>query len=178
MRHDPRHSVSRNQGYANCVSETLGRETHEKQPSLTTHPEMGRYPIMSDASDNLDQAQIAQILQLLEQIDAELGLHLTLIMLAVARAPGLSVNELADVVKMPQQTVSRHVAVLQGRYQSPTLSSQSSFVRNPLLAIEVSKNDPRRRAIHLTEDGKRRVFLLVSATSREHEKEFTRVGQS
>ena len=80
-----------------------------------------------------------------------LNLSQVLALIAIARAPGLSVNELAESLGLPQQTVSRHVAILLGRYQTtPDVPSATmpTFIRQ-----EISASDPRRRALYLSDDG-------------------------
>ena len=52
----------------------------------------------------------------LRPIQDELGLPQLLALLTIATEPGLSVNELAEHLELPQQTASRYVATLAGRY--------------------------------------------------------------
>lgn len=91
-----------------------------------------------------------------------LTLPLLMTLLAVGRKPGISVNELADEIGSPQQTASRYVAILQGRYQS-VASQTDAFVRAPLIALEVSADDPRRRALGLTRAGQKRLEAFVES---------------
>lgn len=118
-------------------------------------------------SDTHSPADIQKLTRLLKLIESDLGAQLTLTLAVIGCEPGLSINELSDRLGSPQQTASRYVAVLQGRYESP---HTSSFARTPLLTLEVSQEDPRRRALFLTPEGKRRLNLIVAANSRVHEK--------
>jgi DNA-binding MarR family transcriptional regulator len=77
-------------------------------------------------------------------------------LIAIARRPGPSVNELAEELDQPQQTVSRHVAILLGRYQISEAAEPISFIRQ-----EVSLTDPRSRALFLPEDG----YVVLKALS-------------
>lgn len=80
---------------------------------------------------------------------SELSLPQVLALIAVARHPGLSVNELAERLDQPQQTVSRHVSVLLGRYQTSESIVPRAFIRQ-----EINASDPRSRALFLSEDGR------------------------
>lgn len=105
---------------------------------------------------------------LLEQVDGDLGLPLSRTLVAVSLQPGLSVNELAELLGVPQQTASRYVAVLQGRYEAPSIPLSLS-ARTPLLALEISQLDPRRRALFVTPEGEKRIEKLIASYSRDHE---------
>jgi DNA-binding MarR family transcriptional regulator len=120
---------------------------------------MGTNPTMS--ANHVKPAALQGIARLLEQVDRELGLPLCRVLLQAALHPGLSVNELADYIGVPQQTASRYVAVLQGRYELPTTPSIVS-ARTPLLTLEISQLDPRRRAIFLTPEGMKRIEKLLA----------------
>jgi DNA-binding MarR family transcriptional regulator len=97
---------------------------------------------------------IAELFRILKSIETDLNLSLALALVAVAREPGLSVNELAERLDVPQQTASRYAAILQGRYDLPE-SESNKLTRNPFLSLEVNAHDPRRRALYLTSYGKR-----------------------
>lgn len=84
----------------------------------------------------------------LKKWESALSLSQVLALIVIAREPGLSVNELAEKLDQPQQTVSRHVSVLLGRYQSSESASPLSFIRQ-----EISSSDPRSRALSLSQDG-------------------------
>lgn len=130
---------------------------------MRMNPNPGTYPYMGTSGNALNQShdsQLEAVLKTLRSLQPDLNLSLAVTLLAVAREPGLSVNELAERVAAPQQTVSRYVAILQGRYEVP---GNESFARNPLVALEVSAQDPRRRAVFLTPHGTKRVTQILSA---------------
>jgi DNA-binding MarR family transcriptional regulator len=101
----------------------------------------------------------------LEPVAVE-GLSLEVLtgLLTIALEPGVSVNELADRLHTPQQTASRYAAILLGRYQEPTVASGQP-PKWPLVVQEVHAEDPRRRAMFLTERGKEFVDVLLSHLS-------------
>lgn len=80
-----------------------------------------------------------------------------LALIAIARTPGLSVNELAERLDQPQQTVSRHVSVLLGRYQTTETALPTVFIRQ-----EVNVSDPRSRALFLAPEGEALLKSLVA----------------
>lgn len=86
-----------------------------------------------------------------------INLAQTLALIAIARTPGLSVNELAEKLDQPQQTVSRHVSVLLGRYQTSETIVPTVFIRQ-----EVNASDPRSRALFLEPEGEALLKALVS----------------
>jgi DNA-binding MarR family transcriptional regulator len=100
--------------------------------------------------------RLSAVFDALAPVESDLGLPLLLTLLAIAKRPGLSINDLAELISVPQQTASRYVAILQGRYQSPG-QIENAFVRNPLVSFEVSAEDPRRRALYLSARGEARV---------------------
>ena len=116
-------------------------------------------------SDAASIDRVDALIRILRSLEPDLNLQLALTLLVVARQPGLSVGELADHIQSPQQTASRYVAILQGRYELPG-SDGNSFARNPLLSLEVSKHDPRRRALFLTAYGTKRLNRILDAASR------------
>jgi DNA-binding MarR family transcriptional regulator len=116
-------------------------------------------------SDATQDDRVVALIRTLRSLEPDLNLQLALTLLVVARQPGLSIGELADQIQSPQQTASRYVAILQGRYELPG-SDSNSFARNPLLSLEVSKQDPRRRALFLTTHGTKRLNRILDATSR------------
>lgn len=79
-------------------------------------------------------------------------------LLAIAAEPGLSVNDLAERVAVPQPSASRFVSVLIGRYQSPDGPPPV-----PLIIQEVSTVDPRRRALFLNEQGQEIIQAMLVA---------------
>lgn len=80
----------------------------------------------------------------------ELSLPQLLALLTVAVEPNLSVNDLAERMSVPQQSASRFVAVLLGRYQS----ASGNGPKEPLIDQGVSTTDPRKRALTLTPAGR------------------------
>ena len=106
-----------------------------------------------------------KLLQALTPVEETLGLPLLLVLAAIAREPGLSVNDLADRLNAPQQTASRHVSTLQGRYAAPG----RDFGATPLITIEVSRSDPRKRALHLTRAGAARLKRVLAALNLQPE---------
>lgn len=116
-------------------------------------------------SDAAQMERVDALVRILRSLEPDLNLQLALTLLVVARRPGLSVGELAEQIEAPQQTASRYVAILQGRYELPS-GDGNSFARNPLLSLEVSKHDPRRRALFLTGHGTKRINRILDAASR------------
>jgi DNA-binding MarR family transcriptional regulator len=106
---------------------------------------------MSDDFSDREYDRLGAISEALAPWQSVLSLPQVLALIAIARTPGLSVNELAESLGLPQQTVSRHVAVLLGRYQATPDTPPAgvpTFIRQ-----EISASDPRRRALFLSEDG-------------------------
>lgn len=89
-------------------------------------------------------------------VQAELSLPQLVALLTIAVEPGLSVNDLADRIGLPQQTASRYVAILLGRYETPGQSPP-----HPLISQGVSEDDPRKRALFLTGLGENLVRRLL-----------------
>lgn len=78
-----------------------------------------------------------------------LGLPHLVCLLAIDARPGLSVNELASMTSYPQQSVSRYIALLLGRYENAVGPS----LTEPLVDQSISATDPRKRALKLTPAG-------------------------
>jgi len=106
--------------------------------------------------------RLDSLYRLLCSLGPDLNLALALTIVSVARSPGLSVNELAEHMDVPQQTASRYAAILQARYELPG-GDTNSFARNPLLSLEVCANDPRRRALFLTPHGRTRLEQILDS---------------
>lgn len=105
---------------------------------------------------------LATMLTALKQLHTSLSLPQLVALISVALEPGLSVNELAERMDVPQQTASRHVSTLMGRYETPT----TTFSQLPLLAQTVNQKDPRSRSLLLTPAGRTLVSkLLISKTA-------------
>jgi DNA-binding MarR family transcriptional regulator len=68
----------------------------------------------------------------------------------IAACPGISINELAERLATPQQTVSRYVGILLARYEDVVIAGS----RRPLIVQTISEVDPRKRALQITAQGK------------------------
>jgi DNA-binding MarR family transcriptional regulator len=115
---------------------------------------------MDHLTSNLDRKRLDAVLAALRSLGGDLSLPLLVTLVAIARDPGLSINELSDRIEVPQQTASRYVAILQGRYQMAS-GSANPFAGQPLVSLEVSANDPRRRALFLTPQGRTRLADIL-----------------
>lgn len=108
--------------------------------------------------DKMTQERLAGLANALRVVQFELGLPQLLSLLAIAAEPGLSVNELAERVGLPQQTASRHVATLAGRYQGAfepiAGDGQTRLKLDPLITQEISQSDPRSRALFISRQGR------------------------
>jgi DNA-binding MarR family transcriptional regulator len=103
---------------------------------------------MRDELSHREVSRLDAIFEALSGVQSAVSLPQVLALIAIARHPGLSVNELAELLDQPQQTVSRHVAILLGRYQTSEDVNAPPFVRQ-----QISASDPRRRALFLSDDG-------------------------
>lgn len=106
------------------------------------------------------QTRLRKLFKAMSGMESEMSLPLLNTLLAVAVTPGISVNDLAELIRVPQQTASRYVSILQGRYQTLG-STENIFMETPLLEIGISMDDPRKRAVELTAHGKARVEQLL-----------------
>lgn len=97
--------------------------------------------------------------RLLEAVPGGLGLGPLLALVSVGTTPGISVNELAERIDVPQQTASRYVAQLMGRYQEIV----DNILPAPFLEQRVSTNDPRKRALYLTDQGRKTISDMLAA---------------
>ncbi len=102
---------------------------------------------------------IEKLAAVLAAVPVNLGLPQLQAILAVGACPGLSVNELAERLTVPQQTASRYVAQLMGRYQD----LGDSGMPDPIVEQRVSLIDPRKRALFLTSYGRSMIAKLVAA---------------
>jgi DNA-binding MarR family transcriptional regulator len=144
-----------------------------QEKRLQIHPSLG----MNYSMSLIDQPKaVSALCSLFELVERDLGLPLSRALLTVAQHPGLSVNDLAEFLQVPQQTASRYAATLLGRYESATTISAVS-ARRPLLTLEVSQSDPRRRALFLTTEGSQLLEKLLSHYLRTHEQQ-SRISQS
>jgi DNA-binding MarR family transcriptional regulator len=86
----------------------------------------------------------------------DLPMPCLLALLTVALKPGLSVNELSETLGMPQQTASRNASILLGRYEVP-----SSAVKTPFILQSINDEDPKKRALELTNAGKEYLQMVT-----------------
>jgi len=96
------------------------------------------------------------------EVQNALSLAQLIALVTIAMEPGLSVNDLAERLKIPQQSASRYVAALAGRYQS--VLAESSL--DPLVVQTINESDPRKRALFLTPTG-RQLMSAISSTIAE-----------
>jgi DNA-binding MarR family transcriptional regulator len=104
---------------------------------------------------NETQDELSHLLEVLKILDTVLPTYAK-ILAVVASKPGISINHLADELLLPQQTVSRQVGQLLGRYEDAQFSK-------PLLKQEINENDPKKRSLILTSAGKSVLNSLLSA---------------
>ena len=119
---------------------------------------------------DFDSEQLDAVLAAMRSAGTDLSLPLFTTLVAVARDPGLSINDLAECMQIPQQTASRYVAVLQGRYQMPG-GGENAAAGKPLLSLQVSAEAPRRRALFLTAQGRARLADILGKLFRAKIKE-------
>jgi DNA-binding MarR family transcriptional regulator len=108
-----------------------------------------------------ESSRLEAVLEALQPWQSTISLPQTLALIVIARQPGLSVNELAEKLDQPQQTVSRHVAILLGRYQTSEMIEPRAFIRQ-----EINVNDPRSRALFLSQDGHALLKALAASSPR------------
>ena len=106
-----------------------------------------------------DRRKLADLRLALAPVQTTLSLPMVVALLTLAIEPGLSVNELAERTGTSQQTASRHVSILMGRYETQILGPDAP----PLIVQEIHTRDPRKRALFLTEAGWAFVASLLSA---------------
>jgi DNA-binding MarR family transcriptional regulator len=106
-----------------------------------------------------DDARLAALCAALKKVQDDLSLPELVALLAVGVEAGLSVNELSERIGAPQQSTSRYVSVLTGRYPN----SSTSTDRRPFITQGVKQNDPRSRALHLAERGREIVNDILQA---------------
>ena len=99
----------------------------------------------------------------LMDVQGTLSLAQLVALMTIAIEPGLSVNELAEQLKIPQQTASRHVAVLTGRYQSDLADAPL----DAMIVQQINESDPRKRALYLTPEGQTFIASLTGASTGE-----------
>ncbi len=79
----------------------------------------------------------------------ELSAPCLMVLLTVALRPGLSVNELATELEMPQQTASRNASILLGRYEDHLFNT----IKTPFIQQFINDEDPKKRTLELTDAG-------------------------
>ena len=104
-------------------------------------------------------SRLEAVLAALKPWQSMISLSQALALIVIASHPGLSVNELAEKLEQPQQTVSRHVAILLGRYQQSETIEPRAFIRQ-----EINVNDPRSRALFLSHDGHALLKALAASS--------------
>ena len=97
----------------------------------------------------INMKSLQRVFDALLGIHEALGLPHLVCLLAIEARAGLSVNELASATRYPQQSVSRYIALLLGRYENAVGPS----IVEPLVEQSISATDPRRRALTLTPTG-------------------------
>jgi len=116
---------------------------------------------------------ISRIATALKTINASLGISELTALLAIAANPGLSVNEMAAELAVPQQTASRHIRNLADRQKGITAGTFFELrygpARDPLVVQEINPMEPRRRALYLTTVGHDVVEALLTALSSQSE---------
>lgn len=79
----------------------------------------------------------------------ELPTSTLLALLTIALRPGLSINELAEALNMPQQSASRYASILLGRAEDQL----AALIKSPYISQSINDQDPRKRALNLTAAG-------------------------
>lgn len=110
---------------------------------------------MSDNSDFLRRLSAALAAA------EHLGLPALICLLEIALDEGLSASELAERTGAPQQSVSRYVSMLLGRYQSPNMIEAIE----PLIEQRINLVDPRKRSLYITETGSGLIARFSAACS-------------
>lgn len=90
----------------------------------------------------------ARLRAALQAVQGELSLSQLVILLLLVERPGLSIGEVAEITSLPQQTASRLILQLSGRYQIDPGGAPVEYIRQ-----EVGDDDPRKRALFLTDKG-------------------------
>ena|SRR5215217_9604281 len=110
--------------------------------------------------------RLARLWKGLEPAQSDLSLPQLLTLIAIAVEPGLSVSELAERLTFPQQTASRHVAALLGRYQTsaaiPESDNGGRSKLDALIVQEINHSDPRSRALFLSQHGYALLNKMIS----------------
>jgi DNA-binding MarR family transcriptional regulator len=109
-----------------------------------------------------EKAHLEVIRKALLGLPTGLSLEHAIALLTIALEPGLSVNDLADRIRCPQQSASRYASALLGRYRSLV----SEIDRDPLIVQQINPDDPRRRALFLNENGRQVIARMIAAVGK------------
>ena len=112
-----------------------------------------------NSKDNMTASALA-LRDSLRVLQRQLSLPQLVALLTIHSNPGLSVNDLAETLDVPQQSASRHVAFLAGRYQNEL----SEIPPKAFVTQQINPNDPRSRALHLTDEGAALIRQLLQST--------------
>lgn len=115
------------------------------------------YPNMGTNSKWSAASELTDLRDALAELQGSLSLAQLIALMTVAIEPGISVNELGDRLRVPQQSASRHVAVLTGRYQSEL----SDAPLDALIVQQINETDPRKRALYLTPAGDKLIANML-----------------
>lgn len=108
--------------------------------------------------------ELGKLRDALTELQGSMSLAQLVALITIAMEPGLSVNDLGDRLQIPQQTASRHVAVLTGRYHGEL----SDAPLEPLIVQQINTSDPRKRALFLSPAGDEIVAAMLGiSTDRE-----------
>jgi DNA-binding MarR family transcriptional regulator len=131
-------------------------------PVLQSYSIVSIYPDMSENTPTgIFRNKASRYRKALAPLVPTIGLPQLAVLLAVAERPGASVNEIAELLEMPQQSASRAIAMLSGRYEI------AGVMPEMLVDQGINGDDPRKRAITLTVSGERLVNRLLAATSED-----------
>lgn len=112
---------------------------------------------MSLNTDSSFNERLAFLQSCLEQMDG-ISTIAVMALITITQRPGISVNELAELLRVPQQSASRCVSVLLGRY--------SDIGEENLLPVFISQtineNDPRKRSLAPTAAGIRFLTKMLN----------------
>jgi DNA-binding MarR family transcriptional regulator len=139
-----------------CVTNIRARFLVCRIDTLTHLNDASIYPNMGIYTQNVNSAETLRLKNALWAVQSQLSLQQLVALLIIRIEPGLSVNDLADRMDIPQQSASRHVAVLTGRYQNEGDQPADVFV-----VQQISPSDPRSRSLHLTLAGEAIVASLI-----------------
>lgn len=112
----------------------------------------------SSTLDSPDRSRLLVLRDILTPLQHELSLPHLVCLVAIAAEPGMSVTDLAARTGIPQASASRYVAVLLGRYQS--LEGRPP---TPLIEQEISRENPRSRALFLNTQGQQILTTILRA---------------